>query len=59
MVADGFAGGDAEAAPAGARGGFEALEQVEEGEGGAGGFGVAEVEFCEDWMMLLGRGLGT
>ncbi len=36
MVGDGFAGLDAEAAPAFAFGGLEALEEVEEGEGGGG-----------------------
>jgi hypothetical protein len=45
VVGDGFAVGNAEAAPAGAVGSFEASEEVEEGEGGGGGFGVGEGEF--------------
>lgn len=36
VVGDGFGGGDAEAAPAFAGGGFEAFEDVEVGEGGGG-----------------------
>lgn len=40
VVANGFAVGDAEAAPPRALGGFEALKEVEEGNGGVGGFGV-------------------
>ena len=48
VVGDGFAVGDAEAAPAFAFGGFEAFEEVEEGEGGVwvGGDGG---EGGEDW----------
>lgn len=44
MVGDGFAVGDAEAAPAFAGGGLEALDGVEEGEGGGwvGGDGVGK-----------------
>jgi hypothetical protein len=54
VVLDGFGIGDAEAAPAGARGGFEAREEVEEGEGGGGGFGVGEGEFGEDLRYVSG-----
>ncbi len=49
MVADAFAVVDAEAAPALAFGGFEALEEVEEGEGGGGVGFRAGGEGGENW----------
>jgi hypothetical protein len=58
MVADRLAFGDAEAPPARALGGLEALEQVEEGDGRVGGFGVGGGEFGEDWGGVLDSVLG-
>jgi hypothetical protein len=51
VVGDGFAVGDAEAAPSFAFGGLEAGEDVEEGEGRAGvGLGTVG-EGGEDWRL--------
>ena len=54
MVGNGFAGRDAEAAPAFAFGGLEALEEVEEGEGGerlGAWWWCGKV--CECWVLLV------
>lgn len=59
MVGDGFPGFDAEAPPAFAFGGFEALEEVQEGEGGGWLGGAGEGgwwEGGEGWGLLLAFG---
>lgn len=54
MVRDALAVVDAEAAPAGALSGLEALEQVEEGDGRVGVFGVAVLDVGEDCGASVG-----
>ena len=54
MIGDGLAVVEAEAAPAFALGGFEALEHVEEGDrGGCGGFGTVGEVFEDCWWVLV------
>lgn len=55
VIADGLAVVEAEAAPALALGGLQALEHVEEGDRGGGGGLGAVGEVFEDWVVSVSR----